>query len=400
MSLGVLLNVFKDDLAVRRVELGRNGKIAVCHVASGDLWAGAEAQIAALLGALGRRTELRLTVLLLNEGRLAEEVRRLGIELKVISEGQKSFLQIVREAAEYLRGQNIHVLHSHRYKENLLSALLAWRCNVPFLVRSQHGLPEPFQGMKRVKQGLLAQLDRVLARFATDRVISVSEELQQHLVRHLSARKVVVIPNGVDTSQVRSYLTNREAKMQLGIPEDCWVLGVASRLEPIKRIDIFLNSAKEILRIMPNTRFVIAGEGREKVRLQQLASAMGLGNRVLFFGHREDVYDVLRAFDILVLCSDHEGLPMVLLEAMYLGIPVVARRVGGIAHTVENGVDGVLVDSNDPRVLAEECVGLLADNERRIRLAQAGIRSVAEKFSATRTANEVVPLYESLCRSL
>lgn len=372
-------------------------KITVCHLASGDLWAGAEAQLAALLHALARHQSLRLLVLLLNEGRLAKEARRSGAEVKVITESTHSFVEILAEATTYLRARGVIILHSHRYKENVLAALLAWRCRVPFVVRTEHGRPEPFIGLKHLKQKVLRQIDRAVGSYATDRVISVSAELQPHLAKYVNPRRIAVIPNGLDTRKVASRLSPLEAKRRLNIPENCLVLGYAGRLVPIKRLDIFLAAAKDLAGRTPDARFVVVGDGSERPRLEKMAAGLGLQDRVLFLGHRDDTYDVLRALDVFVMCSDHEGLPMALLEALHMGIPVVARRVGGIAEVIQDGVSGSLVDSADPRALGDACVRLLEDSNLRRRLARGGQSRVAERFSAERTAADVADLYRSMC---
>lgn len=376
---------------------GLQSTIRVCHVASGDLWAGAESQAASLLRALARRPDLTLTVVLLNEGRLAEEVRTCGLQVKVIPEAHMTFLQILREARRYLQGRSIRILHSHRYKENLLAALLARTCRIPWVVRTQHGLPEAPHDLKKYKQKLVQTLDRFVARHATDRTISVSKELRVHLLKHLDPRKVVVIPNGLDTCRVSSRLTPREAKERLGLPASCRTVGYAGRLEPVKRLDLFLAAAKLISASMPEARFLIVGDGSEANPLRETARATGLEKVVLFLGHRDDIYDVLRALDVFVLCSDHEGLPMVLLEALYLGVPVVARAVGGITDVILNGVTGILTDSSTPEPLAQACVDLLTDAERRERLSAAAVASVSEKFTADRNADQVAALYRALC---
>ena len=371
-------------------------KIEVCHVASGDRWAGAEVQLATLLKALVHRKDLILSAIFLNEGRLAEEARRCGIEVRVIPEAEHTFFQILSEATRFLSGRNVRILHSHRYKENVLAALLARRCRVPFLVRSQHGAPEPFASWRHYKQGLIQSLDRLVARYCTDCVVSVSGELRTQLTLYLPARKVVTIYNGIDPEKVHSPLSVSEAKQRLGIREECWVVGTVGRLDPVKRVDIFLAAAQQIVASQPSARFVIAGEGQEELRLRELARSLRLQDQVLFLGHREDIYDVLRALDIFVLCSDHEGLPMALLEALYLGVLVVARPVGGIPEVIQDGVNAVLVDSADPFALAKECLHILADDDRRKRMAQAGIRLIAEKFAVEQTAAEVAQLYRSL----
>lgn len=377
--------------------MGRD-KISVCHLASGDRWAGAEVQLATLLRAFALRGEFHLSAIFLNDGQLAEEARQCGVKVKIITESQKGFIGILLEATEYLRGRGIHILHSHGYKQNVLAALLRWRCPIPFLVRSQHGLPEPFGRWKHRKQWLVRHVDRAVARYATDRVISVSSELRDYLAHYLDPSKITLIHNGIDVERVRSSLSSQAAKERLGISTNCRVIGTAGRLEPIKRLDLFLQAAGRIAERVSDSRFVIVGEGSEAARLHEMARRNGLHNKVFFLGHRGDIFDVLRAIDIFVLSSDHEGLPMVLLEALCLGVPVVARTVGGIAEVIEDGVSGILVDSADPGALANACLSVLGDDAQQERLALEGVRRVARKFTAARTAEAVANLYYSLCQ--
>lgn len=373
--------------------------ISVCHIISGDLWAGAEAQAAALLNSLSRDPALQLSAILLNEGRLTEAVRKCNIPVKVIPESETSFLGIVNQATRYLHSPRVQVLHSHRYKENLLAAALARRCRIPIVVRTEHGVPEPFKGVHALKQRVLRQADRLVAQYATDCVISVSAELDRRLARYSRRGKIAIIPNGLDMSGVTSSLSVADAKKRLGISANSPVLGYAGRLAPVKRLDIFVAAAAEIARSLPEAKFVIAGEGSERSVLRQAVAAAGLEDRFLFVGHRDDVYDVMRAFDVFILSSDHEGLPIVLLEALYLGVPVVARRVGGIPEVIEHGTNGLLVDSPDPHVLAEACLHLLARPDLRSRLGTAGTLRVREHFSAARAAAQTAELYRSLVDS-
>lgn len=372
------------------------GKIEVCHVASGDRWAGTEGRLATLLKALVRRKDLGVLAIFLNEGRLAEEVRQCGIKVCVVPESEHNFLQILSKVARFLDGKNVQILHSHRYKESLLSALLAHRCGVPFHVCGRGGAPEPFIGWRRYKQGLIQSLDRLVARYFTDRVVSVSEELRSQLTRYLPASRVVTIYSGVDEEKVFSPFSVSEAKQRLGVPSECCVIGTACRLDPIKRLDIFLGAAQQIAASRPNARFVIAGEGKEESSLRELARRLGVQNRVLFLGHRSDIYDVLRAMDIFVLCSDHEGLPNALLECLYLGLPAVVRPVGGVPELIQDGVNGIWVESSEPSALAAACLELLHDDKRRILLARAGAEVIAKKFTADRSADQVAQLYRSL----
>jgi glycosyltransferase involved in cell wall biosynthesis len=368
----------------------------VCHIASGDRWAGAEAQVAALLQGLKDTGRFRLSAIILNPGRLADVLRNCGVDTAIIPESEKGFVATCREAARFIGGKNIQILHSHRYKENLLAGVVAKWGRIPCVVQTLHGLPEPQTGLRQWRQGLIRSIDRIVSRFMVDRVISVSPEMTQRLRGTIPPHKLVTITNGIDPTRVRSGLSAVEAKTRLGISPDCPVLGVAGRLEPIKRLDIFLSAAARIAATTPRATFVVAGDGRERARLENLVEALGIRNKVLFLGHRNDIYDVLRALDILVLCSDHEGLPMILLEALALGVVVVAREVGGIPEVIRHGETGILVKSDEPAALAAACIEVLANPPLRRRLGEAGARSVVDRFSLEGMVAQVSDLYGTL----
>ncbi|MGH9580521.1 MAG: glycosyltransferase, partial [Terriglobales bacterium] len=345
-------------------------RISVCHLISGDLWAGAEVQVVGLLKALARRSGLQLSAVVLNPGRLVDELGTAGIEVKVIPESRTDFFGVAAEAREFLLRVRPHILHSHRYKENTLAAWLARSGLVPLRVRTQHGFPEPFVGLRGFRHGLVQAFDRLTARHATDCVIAVTEELRTRLVQNLPADRVVTIHNGIEVNQFQPRFSRERARERLGLPVGCWTLGTAGRLEPVKRLDLFLQAARHLSQKVPQARFLIAGEGSAMGDLREMSQTLGLQDRVQFLGHRDDMPDVLQCMDILVLSSDHEGLPMILLEALCLRVNVVARSVGGIPEAMTDGVHGVLVDSADPVVLAEKCLQLRADPIRRKRMAQ------------------------------
>jgi glycosyltransferase involved in cell wall biosynthesis len=360
------------------------------------LWAGAEVNTTTLLKSLARKPELQLSAILLNESEMARRLRTYGIDVRVIPESEHSFLGIFNEAARFLRSKSVRILHSHRYKENLLSILLTWRCSIPYFVCTRHGAPEPFRGWRQVKHTTIAFLDRWVTRCFADRVISLSDELRAGLLRNLPAYKVVTVRTGIDTEQVRSALTKTEAKRRLGIADNSKVVGYVGRLVPIKRLDIFLAAAKQIAEEDSAVVFVIAGDGPEEARLKARARELDLGDQVYFLGFRQQIYDVMRAFDIFVLCSDHEGSPRSILEALYLGVPVVARAVGGIPEVVEDGVTGVLVDSPQPWALSRACGALLKDETKLQRMGAIGGAEVDRSWSVERTASQMIEVYHSL----
>jgi len=374
----------------------RKTPISVCHLASGDAWGGAEAQLTALMRSLSERPELRVSAIVLNEGRLAEELRGCCGDVRVIPERQTSFWQIVAETREFLRARNVQIVHAHRYKENVIGALLTFGKSRMNLVKTQHGQTETLAGLAGAKQWLAHTLDRLTMRYADERVISVSSQLTGYLKKYVSQDRITVIPNGLDLARVNCELSRAEAKQRLGISEETPVVGFVGRLERVKRLDIFVHTAAELLKQIPTTRFVIAGSGREESRERQLIAELGLSEQFTFLGYQSDTPAIVRAMDVLLITSDHEGLPMALLEAMALGTVIVSRKVGGISEVVTNRHTGFLVEDPNPVALSEACVEALENKNKAEQLACAARKAVETQFLADHNAARVVDLYSSL----
>ncbi len=343
-----------------------------------------------LLRHLAADNALSLSAIVLGEGRLGEELTNYGIDTALIPRASGRFLASFREASRFLRGKRIDVLHSHKSKENLLALLLARRFGVPFLMRTQHGMPEP----RTLKDRFVYRMESITTRYAS-RVVCVSSDLKQRLAGNVSGEKLTVIRNAIDLARVQSRFTVAEAKARLEISPECQVAGIVARLETVKRVDLFLEVARCLLREVPSARFVIAGTGREETALRDSLRGSDLERRTLFLGERDDIYDVLRAMDLMLITSDHEGLPTVLLEALALGVPVVARNVGGIGEVISDRVSGRLVNSANAGTIASASLPLLSVGALRSRVISNGIKAV-RTFSAVKNAANYMHIYQSL----
>jgi glycosyltransferase involved in cell wall biosynthesis len=375
-----------------------DSRISICHVSEGSAWAGAEVQVATLLRALSKCPEVALHAIVLHEGRLAHELRSFGVTVQVISEQQKSFPRVISECSEFVKSRNIQILHSHNYKENLIALSVSHLCNVPHLVRTQHGHPEPYSAVRNMKHWCVLVADRLAAKYTAAQIVSVSSDLGEYWKKHANPRNVTVLRNAVDLERVSSTFSPAEARGRLGIPRDSFVVGIAARLEGIKRHDLFLATSKYLAERIPKSRFVLAGGGRQKEFLQRLIVESGLQERVALLGERNDVYDVLRAMDILLICSDHEGIPMVMLEAMVLGVTVVSRKVGGIPEVIRNGVNGILVSSDCPEDLGRACASIFKQPGLQVSLTRAACDEIHRRYSAEKHARTIVELYQTICR--
>lgn len=370
-------------------------KINVCHIASGDLWGGAEAQIDTLLEGLCRCGALEIYALLLNEGELADRLRRYPMTTVVVDERKHSFPAILRYALRFLREKRIDLIHTHRYKENLIGGLGGVFLNIP-VVRTQHGSGDQFSGYQAWKMKIYTWIDTLVGKYLTRKIIAVSQEMKTILQGKYGREAIFLIRNGVRVLPGREQQRIRQLRRSLGIGDDHLVVGTAGRLVPVKGLDCFIRAAKLVYEAMPRTRFVILGDGPLMNPLQSLARELGLAATLRFPGHREDAALFMAMMDIYVTSSLHEGLPMAVLEAQSLGRAVVATAVGGLPEIVQDGITGRLVSPGDVQGLAGDILELLSQEGLREALGQRGRENIWREFTQARLCQETVQLYQSL----
>lgn len=361
---------------------------------SADLWAGAEAQLATLASNLVQRRDVSISAVLMNDGPLATRLRGLGIDVAVVDEHRHNALAILRFVTRFLKERNVNLVHTHRYKDTVISALAVRLSGTPHLVRTVHGLTEPTTGWARVKLMLYEALDQAALRWAADRVITVSKEMAATLsLRGYRNSSLIAIHNGIDLDLVRPSCPGADVRAELGIDARATVIGTVGRLVPVKGHETFLRAARRIADALPHTQFLIAGDGPLRQDLESLAAEVGVSSRCRFLGARHDVYDVMAAMDIVVLPSKHEGIPMALLEAMALQKPVIVTAVGGMPEVVKHHINGVLVQPGDDAGIAGACVELARDRKRALTLAAAARQTVEQTFSHHANAAAVYQTY-------
>ncbi len=378
--------------------MGTDKKIRVCHLISGDLWAGAEAQISMLLSQLSKKKHLENFALIYNQGKLAEELKRLNISLHVIEEKENNPVKLFIKTYRWLKGQDVDLVHSHRYKENIIGSLAAKIGGIHHIIRTYHGMPEPFGGFKNIKYKSYIFLDYLISKLLVQQIITVSFEMKKKLSRRLGSKKITSIPNSVNLDSLKIEKSPQRVREILGLDEDCRIIGSAGRLVPIKGYQVFLKAAQLIKRKQSRVKFLIVGDGPEKLNLEKLADELKISEDFLFPGYREDILDIINAMDIFVLTSFHEGIPMVLLEAMSLEKSIVATKVGGIPEVVTDQISGTLVGPNDPEGLAKKSLYLLQNKETREKMGSEAKRRIKESFTAERMAQRVSEIYQSMVR--
>jgi glycosyltransferase involved in cell wall biosynthesis len=378
--------------------MGTDQKINVCHLASGDLWAGAEVQMFTLLKALGREPRLDLSAIILNPGKLAEQLKTVGINVTVLDERKDNFLRLRRGVLEKLRDRNIDIIHSHRYKENILAALVKKQCGIKCLIQTVHGVSEPGRGWAMYKARAYALANRVFMRRYFDKIITVSDDIRQRLRKNIPLSRLITVHNAIDPEAVKPSQPPEAVRREFNIARDAPFIGAAGRMVPVKAYDLFLQMAQLILVSRPDARFMLVGDGPARKSLQELSARLNIADKVVFPGFRDDIMDIMNAFDVFVFSSFHEGVPMALLEAMSLKKAVVSTAVGGINEVIENAVSGLLVEPNSATALAQAGLGVIEDEALKIRLGNAAARRIDEEFSIDILRRRIISLYEEAIR--
>ena len=368
----------------------------MCHVAVGDLWAGAEVQLKVLLSKLVQKSDFKLYVILFNGGRLGQEIEVLGIPVTVFPETEWGSPKIFIELVRGFKKSNIQIIHTHKYKDTILAAPAAKLCGIPHVVRTVHGLREPFEGLQAFKMNLYEAIERTVHRHCVDSIIGVSSQIEGKYKAEGDVPRVTCIRNGIDL-EGKSVQTDRwRTRQDLGIDKKVCLLGTLGRLTSVKGIPYLLKAARTLLRHGANVKVLIVGDGSIRLDLATQTRDMGISENVVFLGHREDTDELLQALDIFVLPSLSEGIPMALLEAMAASRAIVASRVGGIPEIVDDGSEGFLVQPMDVDGLAASCRRLIESPDVARRMGEQARMRVERDFSATAMADRVTSVYKEL----
>ena len=370
--------------------------ISILHIASGDLWAGAEVQLYTLVRALDKLPGASVRVILLNHGALERKLNEEGIEVLVFDETRQSSLQILRRIQQSIGEQRPDVIHTHRLKENILGSIAGYLAGRVPSMRTVHGAPEHQAPWWQMPKRIIRALDRLTALYIQHRIIAVSEDLAVFLRKTFPADKIRIIENGIDLNSLSNHRVKSTSAFEAGT--DILRIGLAGRLVPVKRVDLFIRIARYIQDNYPDLKaeFYIFGDGPLRDELEALSRTLNTDNIIHFEGHCDDISKRLQNLEILMLTSDHEGLPMILLEAMALKVPVIAHATGGIPVLLDHGSCGALVSNHSPEGYAAEIYRLSQSATVRSKLSEAALEHIKSHYSAEENAHKYLAQYREV----
>lgn len=299
---------------------------------------------------------------------------------------------------QLVRHGRFDIVHTHMSKAALLGGLAGWLARAPVKVNTAHNLGS-IAMPKAWLRALFWVYDKILLSVTIDAVITVSEHVRDTVLRRrlLGPEMVFAIPNGICSAGPSHAAAERTMLLaELGGGSGRLIVGTVARLVWFKGLDVLVAAAATVVKCCPESVFVVVGNGPLRTELERQAQALGVTRSFAFLGERRDVAQLLRAFDVFVLPSVSEGMPITILEAMDAATPVIATRVGGVPELVDDGETGLLVPPRDPEALGAAILHLLESPRLRADMGQRGRERVARHFSADRMVASTDQLFRRL----
>lgn len=306
----------------------------------------------------------------------------------------RNFVAQLRRLSRFLKEREIKLVHTHDFYTNIFGMTAATLARVPARIASKRET-EGFRSstQKRAERGAY--------RLAHAVVVNAEAVGRQLINEGVSARKIVTLYNGLDIERVTAQpgLRRNDILSAFGLPSDSglrFVTIVANVQHTVKDHPTFLRAAARVRALVPEARFIIAGEGALMESLRELARQLGLADDAFFIGRCERVADLLSVSDVCVLSSRAEGFSNSILEYMAASRPVVVTDVGGAREAVVEGETGHIVAPGDDEAMAERITRLLLEPERAREMGERGRLVVEEKFSCAAQLERALSLYDKL----
>jgi glycosyltransferase involved in cell wall biosynthesis len=329
---------------------------------------------------------------------LRDSFNKLGIETITYTPPEPSLRHAVRFyktaliGARQIRQAKVDIVHFADEKaayHNSLAAFLARSRIVCHLRVSYPHLP----------------LRQRLCLLPVQSFIFVSKEARQSFAISLSDSRARVVYDAVEIPTVDMTESSASIRREFGVPDACALVGMVARVSPQKDYFTLASAAADVLRKHPNTRFLVVGDNSQVDlnrqhygEVTQKLNELGILDKFIFTGHRNDVSSLIAAMDICVLCTHREGFPLSILESMAMAKPVIATSVGGIPEIVDPGITGYLHQHGNSNELADAIMRLIEDPNKASHIGLTASDHVRKNYSREQFANEISKIYSDLMR--
>ena len=305
----------------------------------------------------------------------------------------KAFWHLYRLFRKY----KFDIVHTHSSKTGVIGRLAAKLAGVPMIVHTVHGYAFPAAKSKLEKNIFLAM--EWLGTKCSDKIICLHDADKKIAEEALGAKssQLIVLANGVNINKFNppTIEQKQDIRTKLDLPSDAIVIGMVGRLWQQKNPKLLLSAAIAILKDRKNVHFVFAGDGELRAELEDKVNSFGLSSNIHFLGWRNDTESVLKAFDIFVLPSLWEGMPLAILEAQATGLPCIVSNIQGNTSLVTNDYNGFIFDFNIKKDLEIKIIELLSSNEKAIKLGGNAYQEIKIKHNIIERVNRLEIMYKS-----
>ncbi len=323
-------------------------------------------------------------------GRLAAEFQKMDIPVLTVPKVKESIdWGLPFRLAKVFKERKIDIVHTHNPSVWLYGGIAAKIAGIP-LIHTAH-TPSDY------KVERWGKIERMLSWF-TDQVTSVSISVGEFMIQGegVSRDKVQVIHNGVKSEDFDVTVDKAQKRAELGLGMSDFAFINVARFFPNKDHSTLLKAFAIVAKKLPEARLLLCGEGMLKEDLLKETAALGLNDKVKFMGNRRDIAYIHKAIDVFVLSSTKEGLPIVLLEAMAAGVPIVTTDVDGNPEAVAHNETGLVVPSRNPEALAQAMLDMQADPARARSMGEKGKKRVKELFTFEKMVNAYYAIYDRI----
>jgi len=361
--------------------------INILHIDSESTWRGGENQLLLLHQGLIQLGHSSMIITQPNS-ELAIKLRMMNENFVEIPMRSEFDFPAAGKISRIIKNKRIHIIHTHTAHSHSIGVLAKMlRRSVKLIAHRRVDFPLKKNIFSRMKYS------------KTDRIIAISEGVKNALLKSgIEEKRIAIVYSGIDLSRFDRKFDLDALRKEYRIIEGKFIVGNIAHLAEHKGHKYLIESAKIVTEQAQDTLFVIVGEGKLKLELKLLARKLGVNDKIIFTGFREDIPELLYIFDIFVLSSYLEGLCTSLMDAMVMRKAIVATNVGGIPEVVKDGVNGILVPPKNPEKLAEAILTLRHNDELRKNMGNAGRNIVEEKFSSARMVLNVEKVYYDILK--
>jgi glycosyltransferase involved in cell wall biosynthesis len=299
-------------------------------------------------------------------------------------------LNIFRQVLNYIDENNIHILHTHEFRSDLIGLVCAKIRKIPIITTLHGWIANGLKGKFYVI------LDKAILRFF-DHIIVVSNIMKEQVQKlRVPESKISVLYNSLIIDRYQPHRSDNTFRRELGLDENTVLVGNIGRLSPEKGQDIFIHAANEVSKKYKNIRFVLIGIGPDQERLERLAEQLCIENMIIFTGYRNDMLSIYNSLNLVVQSSHTEGMPNVILEALLMEVPVVATNVGGTSEIIKDYKSGVLIPASDHQIITKKIMEYMENSDLYIKMANMAKMDVQQHFNFQDRTRRLMSLYESI----